>query len=33
VRIGNAAGALACTKLGAEPSLPFRAEIERLLAG
>jgi ribokinase len=33
VRIGNAAGALACTKLGAEPSLPSRAEIDRLLAG
>lgn len=33
VRIGNAAGALACTKLGAEPSLPSRAEIDQLLAG
>lgn len=30
-RIGNAAGALAVTKHGAEPSMPRRAEIERLL--
>lgn len=31
-RIGNAAGALAVTKEGAEPSMPHRAEIDRLLA-
>ncbi|HEY9775943.1 MAG TPA: ribokinase [Planktothrix sp.] len=30
VRFGCAAGALACTRLGAEPSLPQRQEIERL---
>jgi len=30
-RIGNAAGALAVTKAGAEPSMPRRADIERLL--
>lgn len=29
---GAAAGALACTRLGAEPSLPRRAELERLVA-
>jgi ribokinase len=31
-RIGNAAGALAVTKEGAEPSMPHRADIEHLLA-
>jgi len=31
-RVGNAAGALAVTTHGAEPSMPFKAEIERLLA-
>jgi ribokinase len=31
-RIGNAAGALAVTKAGAEPSMPHRADIERLLS-
>ncbi len=33
VRFACAAGALACTVLGAGPSLPQRAEIERLLGG
>jgi ribokinase len=32
VRRANAAGALACTRFGAEPSLPKREAIERLLA-
>lgn len=32
VRWGNAAGALATTKLGAQPSLPTREALERLLA-
>jgi ribokinase len=32
VRWGNAAGALATTKLGAQPSLPTRRAVERLLA-
>ena len=32
VRYGCAAGALACTKLGAEPSLPYMNEIDRLLS-
>lgn len=32
VRWGNAAGALATTKLGAQPSLPTRQELETLLA-
>jgi ribokinase len=31
VRMGNAAGALACTVAGAEPSMPNRAQIEELL--
>jgi ribokinase len=31
-RIGNAAGALAVTKHGAEPSMPHRADIEELLS-
>lgn len=33
VRWGNAAGALAATRLGAQPSLPDRLALERLLAG
>ena len=33
VRFANAAGALAATKKGAQPSLPSRADIEHLLAG
>ncbi len=33
VRWGNAAGALATTKLGAQPSLPTRQAVETLLAG
>jgi ribokinase len=33
VRWGNAAGGLATTKLGAQPSLPTRQALERLLAG
>jgi ribokinase len=33
VRFGCAAGALACTKLGAEPSLPALDEIKKLLSG
>ncbi len=33
VRWASAAGALAVTKMGAAPSLPTRAEVERLLAG
>jgi ribokinase len=32
VRFANACGALACTVLGAEPSMPRRADVERLLA-
>jgi len=32
VRWGNAAGALATTKLGAQPSLPNRQALEKLLA-
>jgi ribokinase len=31
LRFANAAGALACTRRGAQPSLPARAEVERLL--
>jgi ribokinase len=33
VRLANAAGALACTKPGALPAMPTRAEVETLLAG
>jgi sugar/nucleoside kinase (ribokinase family) len=29
---GNAAGALAATRLGAQPSLPIREEVQKLLA-
>jgi ribokinase len=29
--MGNAAGALCCTKMGAQPALPTRAEVERLM--
>jgi ribokinase len=32
VRVGNAAGALACTVAGAEPSMPTRAKIEELFS-
>ncbi|MBI2493286.1 MAG: bifunctional hydroxymethylpyrimidine kinase/phosphomethylpyrimidine kinase, partial [Candidatus Rokubacteria bacterium] len=32
LRLASAAGALTCTKRGAQPSLPARAEVERLLA-
>jgi ribokinase len=32
VRFANAAGALACTKHGAEPSMPYRRDVEALLA-
>lgn len=31
VRFGNGAGALACTRMGAEPSLPLRADVDRLV--
>jgi sugar/nucleoside kinase (ribokinase family) len=30
LRLANAAGALCCTKLGAQPALPTRRAIERL---
>ena len=33
LRFASAAAALACTRRGAQPSLPTRAEVERLLAG
>ncbi|HET7341873.1 MAG TPA: ribokinase [Methylomirabilota bacterium] len=33
LRFANAAAALACTKRGAQPSMPTRAEVERLQAG
>ena len=33
IRVGNVAGALAASKLGAQPSLPRRDAIDRLLAG
>lgn len=32
-RFGNAAAAIATTKLGAQPSLPFKKDIEQLMAG
>lgn len=32
VAFANACGALACTKFGAQPSLPYRKEVEQLLA-
>lgn len=32
VRFANAAGAVACTRHGAEPSMPYRNEVEALLA-
>ncbi len=32
VRFGSAAGALACSRQGAEPSMPLRREVEELLA-
>ena len=31
-RLANACGAIATTRLGAQPSMPFRSEVERLLA-
>jgi len=31
-RVANAAGALTCTKLGAQPSLPTKEEIEAFLS-
>ena len=33
VRFANAAGALACTKMGAIPAMPTRAEVDTLLTG
>jgi ribokinase len=33
IRWANAAGALATTKAGAQPSLPFRADVDRLYSG
>jgi ribokinase len=33
LRFANAAAALACTRRGAQPSMPVRAEVERLLGG
>jgi ribokinase len=33
LRFANAAAALACTKRGAQPSLPRRADVERVVAG
>jgi ribokinase len=33
LRFANAAAALACTRRGAQPSMPLRADVDRLLAG
>lgn len=33
IRFANAAGALACTRMGAQPSMPTLSEVEALLAG
>jgi len=33
LRFANAAAALACTRRGAQPSMPMRREVERLMAG
>jgi len=33
VRFANACGALACTVMGAEPSMPEREAVEKLLSG
>jgi ribokinase len=33
LRFASAAAALACTRRGAQPSLPTRAEVDRLLRG
>jgi ribokinase len=33
VRFANACGALACTIMGAEPSMPKRDDVERLIRG
>jgi len=33
VRFANAAGAMCCTKFGAQPALPSRADVDRLIAG
>jgi ribokinase len=33
IRWGNAAGALATTRLGAQPSLPMRQDVEMMLEG
>ena len=32
IKFANAAGALAVTKVGAQPSLPYKEEVENLLA-
>lgn len=33
IQFGNAAGALAATKMGAQPSLPARLELDTLILG
>jgi ribokinase len=33
LRFANAAGALCCTRTGAQPALPTRAEVDRVVAG
>jgi ribokinase len=33
LRFANAAGALCCTRMGAQPALPTRAEVDRVVAG